>query len=199
MFAFTQPINCFNFRSIASKLKSAHALDRNNLTALQQGAHRIYRIQRGHRVQRNRGTIGSLKPCSRAAGIAGYWLRMEATISRILILGATGRAHRKRAHRGARAVIRNAFDDRQPWAAMRAIGERIAIAPRERIEDFYYAFGAGGSIGDDTGLHARCLACDDVKRGVRWKRRRCFAINAIHARQWWRFLSQRFHKGINPL
>src|SRR5262245_50981816 len=81
---------------------------------------------------------------TRAALRAGVWLRVEATVERIVVLAPAVVAHVKAGHGGPGAVVRRAGDDRIARAAVRAVGERIAIPPVRRIENVAQAVVARG-------------------------------------------------------
>ena len=117
--------------------------------------------KRGRCSDRIRPGRSGFQPGAGAAGRAGDRLRMEAAIRRVMIFYGAGLAQRERPHRRARTIVRDRFDDRKPRAAMRAIGERIAIAPRTRIADFRFAVEAGSGVRYHAGAHHRCAAgCD---------------------------------------
>jgi hypothetical protein len=63
-------------------------------------------------------------------------LRVKPTVGRIVVFGSALFAHHKRLHRYVRPVVRQRLDDAETRATVRAVGERIAIAPVARIEDF---------------------------------------------------------------
>ena len=64
------------------------------------------------------------------------------------------RAHREAAPSSCAAGRTAGLDDREARAAVRAVGERVAVAAVGRVEDLAQAVGAGG----DVGQHERGLA-----------------------------------------
>ena len=63
-------------------------------------------------------------------------LRVKPAVGRIVVFGSALFAHHKRLHRCVRPVVRQRLDDAETRATVRAVGERIAIAPVARIEEF---------------------------------------------------------------
>ena len=76
-------------------------------------------------------------------------LGMEAPVAGIAILRQTARALREAAHGGMGAVVRKPFDDAVARAAVRAVGERIAVAAIRGVEDVRNALRAGSDVGQD--------------------------------------------------
>src|ERR1700684_2587156 len=72
---------------------------------------------------------------------------MKAPVSRILIFLLAVSAHGKGRHRCLCPVIRYVAQDGVAWPAMRAIGERIAVAPVGRIPEIAPTSVAGACIG----------------------------------------------------
>ena len=66
-----------------------------------------------------------LRPAMRASNRLG----VKAAIGRVVILGLAGGAEGELGHGGPRPIVGQLADDRPPRAAIRAIRERIAIAP----------------------------------------------------------------------
>ena len=79
--------------------------------------------------------------------MAGDRLGVIAAVDGIAVFAAACGAHRKAGHRGAGAIVWRGIDDRAAWAALRAVGEGIAIAPRERVADLVATCAAGGEVG----------------------------------------------------
>ena len=82
----------------------------------------------------------------RAADRAGVGLRVKAAVARVVVFGLALRAHRERFHRGVRAVVGQGFDDAEARAAVRAVGERIAVTAVLRIENLAQTIGTGGDV-----------------------------------------------------
>ena len=99
----------------AGEVVAAEALDRDDAppAARQRGGDRVGAppARRPSRRQPRRGPQSG-----QAFGCA--WKRRSAGSS---VLGLAGRAHREARHRGERAVVRHAADDREPRAAVRAV------------------------------------------------------------------------------
>ena len=95
-------------------------------------------------VQRLRVVGPGGKGQSGAADRAGDGLGVEAAIAGVRILPGAVAAHRKRRHAGGRPVVGDAADDRQPGAAVRAVGEGVPEAAVARVVDLRAAGGAGG-------------------------------------------------------
>ena len=82
----------------------------------------------------------------RSAFRARVGLRMKSPIARIVIFRLASRAHAESRHGGIRPVVRNVADDSVARAAIRTVGERIAIAPVGRIGEIVVAVGAGSHV-----------------------------------------------------
>ena len=80
---------------------------------------------------------------------------MKPPISRILVFLAALRTHGETGHRGPRAVVGAAGDDRQARPAVRTIQEWIAIAAVGRIEQLGQAGGASCHVGRNQHLAVR--------------------------------------------
>ena len=104
-----------------------------------------------------------LQPDPRTARGAGDRLRMEAAVRRIAVFRRAGSAHAERAHRGRGAVVGDRLDDRQPRTAMRAVGERIAITARCRVEYLLAAGRTGRRIRHHAGVDSASAASHDAK------------------------------------
>ncbi len=74
---------------------------------------------------------------------------MKAAVSGVFIFRLAVRAHFEFVHRGVGPVIRDIADNSKAGAAVGAVGERIAVAAVEGVEDFMEALGAGGDIRGD--------------------------------------------------
>src|SRR5581483_1228046 len=99
-------------------------------------------------------TVATEQAEPRPAERTGIRLGMKAPVRRVLVFGAAGRAHREAAHRRARAVVGQGFDDRVARAALRAVDERIAETAVRRLVEFAEALLAGGEVGDEAGSAA---------------------------------------------
>jgi hypothetical protein len=74
---------------------------------------------------------------------------VEAAVGRIAVLALTGRAHGEAGHGCARPVVGDARDDGEPRPAIRAVDERVAVAPIRRVEQLGEAVTAGGRVRRD--------------------------------------------------
>ena len=126
----------------------------------------------------------------RAARRAGVGLGVEATVGGVVVLGLAGRAHREAGHRGGRPVVGHVEHDRVPRPAVRAVGERVAVAAVAGVVDLGQAVGAGGAVdahghvgragtvarrrcGSRRGARRRGALGDHRRHpGQRWRRRR---------------------------
>src|SRR5689334_2312501 len=102
------------------------------------------------------------EPCPRSTVMTRVRLRVEAAVRRVVILGATLRAHVEVRHGRERTIIRYAAHDRESRTAVRAIDERIAVAAIRRIEQLAEALVTGRTVGHDLRTHVRgALALHD--------------------------------------
>ncbi len=90
-----------------------------------------------------------------AAGRAGHGLGVEPAIRGARVLGSARRAERERPHRRGRPVVRQVIDDRRPRAAVRAVRERVPVAPVGGVEQLAQAVVAGGDVGREEALGRR--------------------------------------------
>ena len=79
------------------------------------------------------------------------WLGKTA-VPRVLVFTTAGRTHLEARHRGQRPVVRQVANDREPRAAVCAVGEGVAESPVGGIEHLAPAVGAGGEIRRDRNL-----------------------------------------------
>jgi hypothetical protein len=92
---------------------------------------------------------------------------MEAAIRRIVVFGLARRTHRENFHRSVRAIVRQGFNDAEARATIRAVGERIEVAPIRRIENLAQAIRASGDIGqDERSFAASVFALANLKSRV---------------------------------
>ena len=74
---------------------------------------------------------------------------MKATVRGVFVFSATLGAHLKLAHRCARAIVRNVFDDREAGTAVRTVDERILVAAILGVKQFSQAVVTGRDISRD--------------------------------------------------
>ncbi len=84
----------------------------------------------------------------------GVGLRMEAPVPGVVVLAPARVAHDEARHRRRRPVVRHAQHDRVARAAVRAVRERVAVAPVGRIVDLGEAVGARRGV--DAHGHCSC-------------------------------------------
>ena len=70
----------------------------------------------------------------RPAHRAGQRLRMEAAVVRVFVFGAARGTQWKIRHRGVRPIVGHARDQRVARPALRAVDERVAVAPVARSQ-----------------------------------------------------------------
>ena len=83
----------------------------------------------------------------RPAMPTGVRFCMEATVVRVLVFMFARVAHLELSHGSTGAVVGQIADDRKPWAAVGAIGERVAVATVPSFEDFLHAFVTRREVG----------------------------------------------------
>ena len=108
-----------------------------------------------HHTPRRRERIPRLRRASDEKAIGGaahgarIGLRVKATVARIVVLALTGGTHREHRHRGQRAVVRNAADDRVARAAVRTVRKGIAVPPIPCRQDLAPTVRTDAEIGRD--------------------------------------------------
>jgi len=80
---------------------------------------------------------------------ASVRLRVEPAIRGIFVLGAARGTHRERLHGRVRPVVRQALDDAEARAAVRAVCEGVAIASIVRAEQLAQAIGTRCDVRED--------------------------------------------------
>ena len=145
-------------------MKSADALDRDDLPGSNEGCGGLYRVTISGNVRER--AARAFKPNLRAAFGAGIGLRVEAAAGGIAVFRKAGRAHRELRHARGGAVVGDRADNRKPWPAIRAIGEGIAVATVGGVADIREAGGAGCGVGGDAGSDRAALAFDDPEAGA---------------------------------
>ncbi len=152
-------------------MKSANALDRDDLAICQEGGGGLDCIAIGRCVFLR--SAGVLQPNLWPANGARIGLRVKAPAGRIAILREAGVAHSEGIHARCGSVVRDRMHDGEPRPAMRAIGEGVAIAAVGWVADVGKAGGAGRGIGGDACSDRAGLALNDVE---------AFAFKACFAR-----------------
>ncbi len=177
MFAFAQKPDGLVVARIHHQMKSAQPLDRHNFSFTNRGGGRqkcvVAALGRVRPISRF-GKVGGVLPNAatpqfqmRSADGAGVGLRVKAAVARVVVFGLALRTHCERFHRGVRAVVRQGFDDAEAGPAIRAVGERIAVATIGRIENLAQAIGTGGNVRqNERGFIAAGFTLADFKTGV---------------------------------
>src|SRR5215208_612919 len=75
----------------------------------------------------------------RAAEWAGVWLGVEAAVRGVVVLVLALGAHLEACHRGHGPVVGYRAGYGEAWPAVRAVGERVAVAPVRGVEDLRQA------------------------------------------------------------
>ena len=114
---------------------------------------------------------------------------METAVGGILIFGAALGAHLERGHCGSLAVVGSGFDDREPWAAVGTVDERIQVPVVLWIVKVEKAVIAGGYVGGDKdgavpGLVARFAGLNAEAAFAAWLLR--LLGYSVDFRQRWR-------------
>ena len=147
MLAHPQPLHGRAALRVTDQVISANPLDGDDGAAAQ--GRNAGRQRRGVAAH---AAVVPMEGKLRAAGRAGQRLGMIAPVQRILIFGAALPAHRKTRHRRVGPVVRQPVDDGVTRPALRAVGERIAEAPRDGIAHFRQAVGADEVIRRQRGM-----------------------------------------------
>ncbi len=108
---------------IAGQQKPAQALDGQDLSFFQETDGGGDRVRRGNRFPL---WVDELK--FGAAHRAGIGLGMEPAVCRVLVFPPAVRTHAESGHGGLGPVVGDVFDDGEAGTAVRAVGERIAVA-----------------------------------------------------------------------
>ncbi len=165
-------------RRIAGEVVAPEPLDRDHGAVPQ---------QRDRLLERH----GELRP----AHGAGDRLGVEAAVGGIFVLASAVGAHRKPGHRRVRAVVGRATDDREPRPALRAVDERVAVAPVGRVEELPQAVVAGGDVGGNrSGARGRFARLDPEPALVPGRNR--LRRHGVDARERRRFIPQRRGEGV---
>ena len=128
---------------VAHQVVTADALDGDDQSVVQAiDASR----QRGF-VIANRGPAGLAELQRWPAMRTRQWLCVETSVSRIVVLGAAIGAEIEAGHCRIRSIVGQSIDDRVAWAALRAVGEGVTIAPGLRVGHFGQTIRANEMIG----------------------------------------------------
>jgi len=89
---------------------------------------------------------------------------MKAAVQRVIVLLLALRTHSEGTHGGFGTVVRNVLYYGEPGTAISTVGERIAVAPVFRTDDFLEASLTGGDIrGNQLVLAFLCNAAADFE------------------------------------
>ena len=162
---------------------AAEALDGDDGAGPQRGGRGGDRV--GRRVPAPR------PPQPRPARRAAHRLRVEPPVRGVGVLPRAVGAHRERRHRRRRTVVGHPGDDREPRPAVRAVGERVAVAAVGRVAELTQAVRAGRGVRrDERGARAVRGARGDREGGVADGGERA-DVDARHHGQRGRALTQR--------
>ena len=89
---------------------------------------------------------------------------MEAAVQRVGVLPPAFGTELERAHGGPGPVVGDIENDAIARPAVRAVGERVPVAPIMRVKELAEAIGAGGNIRRDQLVRIRLvMAAEDLK------------------------------------
>ncbi len=163
VFSLAQPPNRRVAGGVHQQMEPSESLDRHDLSStdpLDRCGDRLvpFAEERPGAVQQP-----ELRPAIRA----GVGLGMEPAVAGIVVFGPAPGTLRKTPHGGVRAVIREPLNDAETRAAVRAVGERIAIAAVGGIQEFREALRAGRDVRkDERADHSAGRALQDLEAGV---------------------------------
>ena len=139
-FPRTQPAHRLWAGCVTGEMEPAQPLDGQHL-ACQKAIHRARQRILG---QKSAGRIGQVK--GGAAPGASDRFRMKAPVCRVFILPRAVRAQREGAHGCMDPVIGEILDQCEPWSAVGAVGEGVAISALAGCAHFQRAIRAGPNI-----------------------------------------------------
>ena len=146
LLAAPERTDCLLGSRVAGEVIAADPLDGQDRAV---GKHRR-RLQRSRRPPSGARLRGpGTRRARGAAGWAGVRLRVEAAVERVVVFGLALGAHPEARHRRLRAVVGDALDDREARAAVRAVDERVAVAPVGGVGELGQARVARGHVGGD--------------------------------------------------
>jgi hypothetical protein len=177
-------------------LVATNTLYCDDVFTLQQRAAGIGLVEKCQCIKRESSTVASGKREARSACVACDWLGMEAAILWILILRGARRAHRKNGHRRLGSIVWNPFDDAEPRTTMRAIRERIAKAPGERVESLLRASCTDSCVRGDLCPRGPGSAGNNAEIGWRVKRWYAGALDLLDTSERWCFKSDAFDQSL---
>ncbi len=149
----------------------------------------------GEIVPVTRGEQGHAGPAHRAS----IRLGVKAPVSRILVLLEARFAHRKAGHRRQRPVVRHPADDREPWPAVRAIRERIAVPAIRGVEQLTQAVDAGRAVrGDERVGRPTGAARGDPEVRLAGRRQR-LRRDLVDRRERRQLADEARHEALDPL
>src|SRR5215212_5933434 len=92
------------------------------------------------------------QPYVRPADGTGVWLGVEAAVGGIFVLAAAIGAHLEARHRCCGPVVRERAGDGEARTAVRAVGERVAVAPVRGVQKLSQAIFARSDVRRDERL-----------------------------------------------
>ncbi len=118
-------------------------------------------------------------------------LRVEAAVERVAVLAGAALAHGEVLHRRALAVVGQLLDDGEARPAVRAVDERVAVAPVVGVEQLAHAVVARGQVGrHERGLLHRAGVREADLEGVEVLQRNLLERHFFDARGGRRVLGQ---------
>ena len=134
----------------------------------------------------------------RSAVVAAHRLRIisSGVCMRVFVLALF--AHREIAHRSAFPVVRHRIEYRQPRSALRAVDERVKIAPVATVEKLFSAFVAGGNVGRNENIACFLFTLDYLER-LEIYIFRLTHISRDYYRSLWRFVFQDMHEPFKDI
>src|SRR5208337_5069763 len=158
----------FDIGRVASELKAAEPLDGDDLAFGYEAARRVDAIEQRMLVETRRPAVEANERRPGTANVAGDRFRVETAIGGIAVFAPARLAHREGRHGRVGAIVRDPLDDAQARPAVRAVGEGIAVAALERIEDFLGASRADCCVRRNLRVRVAGETFDDAKL---WRQR----------------------------
>ncbi len=199
LFALAQTANSAIVSRIHHQMKSAEALDRDDLTrangfgggeqdfvaALGRARQIFFREKIGGVLPNATAPEFELRPADRTR----VRLRVKPAVERIVVFHLARGTHLKRLHRGVRPVVGQRFDDAEARTAIRAVRERIPIAAVRRIKNLAQTIGTRRDVRQhQRGLFAAGFARADFESVVAgWIEPRAFQALDGTARRFFGF------------
>ena len=121
---------------------------------------------------------------------------MKASVRGVLVFSTAVGAQRKPAHAGIGPIVGDCADDREPRAAMGAVGKRITVPPVGGTQRLGHASFAACSVGNDAGFGGAGTALNNVKAGVKLGIAQRSAFDCVDPGQGRRIVAQAMEKFV---